>query len=264
MTPVPLLVVLATGPGPGCPRPVDPSAREEAYQSYVLGQVHANEGRFAEALAPLEGAIRADPLLPQARYALGQALIGLGRFPEAVAALHGCREVFRCLAELAGVDRADVERRLDAQIRELRDAIRSLERGELVKSTVPWREMNRSADRSRGEAMRLVHQLEMRLAELEAWRRRGLDARAPAVVSVALGTALFRAGDLGAAERAFRDAIAVEPKNGDAHHNLAVAALAQGRIGEAETEAALAARHGVPPHPRLLEEIRARKAAAPR
>jgi tetratricopeptide (TPR) repeat protein len=253
-----LLALLAAGEG--CPPLADEAAREEGYRSYVAGQVQANEGRFDEALVTLRAAVRGDPLLPQAQYALGQALMGLRRFPEAVDAFQACRDAFRCRAALDPSERAQIQRRAEAEIRELRDAIRGLDRDDLVTSSLPVKELNLQPQRSRGETMRLVAQMEERVAELEAWRRRGFDPRPPAVVSLALGTAYFQAGSLPDAERELKAALADDPGNGDAHHNLAVVYLATDRIPEAEREVKAAQKAGIEVNPRLRQAIKERKA----
>jgi protein O-GlcNAc transferase len=254
-----LTVALAALDG-ACPPVAAPAAREEAYVGYVTGQIHANEGRFAEALEPLQGALRADPLLAQARYALGQALVGLRRFPEAAEAFEACREVFRCLSALGSDERREMSQRLDRSINEMQQAILSLQRGDQVGRQMLWKELNNTASRTPAETTRLVRQLEESLAELVRWKKRGLDPRPPAAVSVALGTALFQAGRTSDAEREFRAALELDPKHGDAHYNLAVTCLATGRLAEAEAELKLAAKAGITVSPALRQALDQRKA----
>ena len=259
MWPFLLTLVLVAAEAP-CPPVASEGAREEAYRSYVMGQIHANEGRFTQALEPLAGAIRADPLLPQARYALGQAYLGLRRFPEAADAFAASRDVFRCLGTLGAGERREMGKRLDRSINELQQAILSLQRGDQVSRQILWKELNNSAARTPAETTRLVRQLEESLGELVRWKRRGLDPRPPAAVSVALGTALFQAGRIADAEREFRAALQVDPKHGDAHYNLAVTYLATGRLVEAEQELKLAEKAGIPVSPALRDAIEKRKA----
>lgn len=64
---------------------------------------------------------------------------------------------------------------------------------------------------------------------------------------------------LAEAEREFRAALAADPGTGDAHHNLAVVCLVDGRLDEAERELRLAEKAGVPIHPRLKDELRKRR-----
>jgi tetratricopeptide (TPR) repeat protein len=255
-----LLTAALALPEGGCPPLATPAAREEAYRSYVAGQIHANEGRFQEALEPLDGALRADPLLAQARYAQGQALMGLRRFPEAAEAFAACREVFRCLSVLGASERREMSERLDRSIHELQQAILSLQRGDQVGRQILWKELNKGIARTPAETTRLVGQLEESLAELVRWKKRGLDPRPPAGVSVALGTALFQAGRAADAETEFRAALEVDPKHGDAHYNLAVTCLSTGRLAEAEAELKLAAKAGIPVSPALREALDKRKA----
>jgi Flp pilus assembly protein TadD len=102
-----------------------------------------------------------------------------------------------------------------------------------------------------------AHDLERRLLELER-ARKGADA-VPLGVTLALGTAHFQAGSLPEAEREFRAVLAADPRSGDAHNNLAVVLMLTERPDEAEREAKLAAKAGVPVSPRLMDEIQKRK-----
>lgn len=106
-----------------------------------------------------------------------------------------------------------------------------------------------------------VHALEQRLGDLARLRQR--PDREPAGLALALGNAQFHAGNLEEAEREFRRALATEPRSGDAHNNLAVVLMLQGKLDEAEREIAAAEKTGLQVAPRLKDEIRKRRAAAP-
>lgn len=56
------------------------------------------------------------------------------------------------------------------------------------------------------------------------------------------------------------DALAVRPRWGDAHHNLALVLVLTGRVVESEHEVKLAEKSGTQIDPRLKDEIRKRKA----
>src|SRR4029077_7100902 len=84
----------------------------------------------------------------------------------------------------------------------------------------------------------------------------------PAWISLALGSAYFRVDATADAEREYRAAIAVDPKLGEAHNNLAVVYMLTGRFPEAEAEIKAAEKAGFRVKQQLKEDLK--KAAAPR
>lgn len=84
--------------------------------------------------------------------------------------------------------------------------------------------------------------------------------RKRAAIALALGHAHFGAGALGAAEREFRDAVACEPGNPDAHCSLVVTLTTLGRLDEAERELQAAEQAGVRLSPSVREAIAKRRA----
>jgi Flp pilus assembly protein TadD len=101
--------------------------------------------------------------------------------------------------------------------------------------------------------------IEQRLEELETLRRgRNFTDRfqAPAELSLALGSAYYRKGDLADAEREWLAAVEVNPHLGEAHNNLAAYYLMTGRkkLAEDAVVAAERARYRVPAQ--LKEDIK--------
>lgn len=86
-----------------------------------------------------------------------------------------------------------------------------------------------------------------------------VQASVPAFVTLSLGSAYFRMGDLAQAEKAYVESIAVDAKSGEAHNNLAVVYLQTGRLAEAERAVKAAEKAGFTVHPRLKEDIKRRK-----
>ena len=78
----------------------------------------------------------------------------------------------------------------------------------------------------------------------------------PAFVSLSLGSAHFRSGQLEDAEREWKAAVAADPRFGEAHNNLAALFAMSGRRQEAEAEVRAAERDGYRVHPQLKEDIR--------
>jgi Tfp pilus assembly protein PilF len=80
----------------------------------------------------------------------------------------------------------------------------------------------------------------------------------PAFVYVGLGSAYFRTEHWSDAEREYKAAIAVDPKSGEAHNNLAVVYLQTGRYKEADDAVRAAERAGYKVHPQLKQDIKAK------
>ncbi len=233
----------------------DEHARE-ARELFRAGPPALVESRWPDAVAPLARAVELDPLHALAHYGLGEASMGLGRHAEAVAAFSRSREAFRCLASLSGDSRKQAQDRLRQEIRELRDGIRSLEDRRLKEHLIQWKEINQDT-RTPGQKLQALEDLRDRLRALEDALRRG--AAVPLGVTLALGTAYFQAGQLADAEREFRSVLAADPRSGDAHNNLAVVCMLDGRLDEAEREVRLAEKAGVEVNPRLKQELRRRR-----
>ena len=135
------------------------------------------------------------------------------------------------------------DQRRDDEIRELRDSIRDIQSGRIKLAT------GRDA---------MVARLEHRISELDRMRQRGVTAyETPAEVSLALGSAYFRAGDLVSAEREWKAATAVNGKLGEAHNNLAALYAMTGRRQEAEEAVKQAERAGFHVNPQLKSDIQA-------
>jgi Flp pilus assembly protein TadD len=85
------------------------------------------------------------------------------------------------------------------------------------------------------------------------------EFRTPSEVSLAIGSAYFRAGDLGEAETAYLAAISVNPRMGEAHNNLAVIYMINGRLDEAENEVRLAEQSGFRVNPMFKDDLKKRR-----
>lgn len=222
--------------------------RQAALEHFRAGLDKMREESWEEAEQQFRLAVRLDPLLAGAYYGLGQSRMALKRYPEAVQAFVGCRDTHLRLASLQVTDQALADQRRDDEIRELRESIRLFQSG-TAKSAGP---------------QNMILRLEARLAQLETERRRGSQsAEVPAEVSLALGSAYFRNGQLPEAEQGYRDAVEVNAKMGEAHNNLAVVLMLTGRLDEAEKEVKAAEKAGFPVNPRFKDDLKKARAAAP-
>ena len=85
-----------------------------------------------------------------------------------------------------------------------------------------------------------------------------IESSVPAFLSVALGSAYFRADRRDDAEKAYKAAIAVDSKAGEAHNNLAVIYLLSERFDLAEQSVKNAEKAGFRVNPDLKNQIKAR------
>jgi Tfp pilus assembly protein PilF len=209
------------------------------------GQDALRQEHWKEAEQFFSAAIENDPLLEMAHYGLGQAFMGEKQYDEAVRAYKGCRDTYLKNATATLGDSVEAERRREDQIQSLRDYKTALQTGRTATMNV----------------MTTLNMIDNQIAQLETTRKRGPNA-APSVapfISMALGSAYFRKGDYTLAEAEWRNALAVDPKIGEVHHNLAVVCLMNDRVAEAAEHVKLAEKAGVRVNPQLKADIEARK-----
>lgn len=205
--------------------------RRDALQHYRDGQRLLAAEQFAKAAEAFQRAVDRDRLLTLAHYGQGQAYMALHRFPSAVRAFAGCREALRALHDLAENHRETAERRRHEEIRELREIARRLTDTRVL-------------------------QLEGRISELE--RRQatlGTAFEPPAFLSLALGSAYFRNGQLEEAEREWKAAVAADARFGEAQNNLAALYAMIGRRREARDAVQAAEESGFRVNPQLKVDI---------
>src|SRR5262249_9108020 len=89
-----------------------------------------------------------------------------------------------------------------------------------------------------------------------------IDASAPAFVSVALGSAYFRAERFADAEREYKAAISADPTAGEAHNNLAVVYMLTGRLDDSAKELALAEKAGFKVNPQFKKDLEDKRKSA--
>ena len=85
----------------------------------------------------------------------------------------------------------------------------------------------------------------------------------PGFVSLSLGSAHYRNGNLAEAEKAYIAALAADAKIAEAHNNLAVVYMETGRIADAERAIEAAERLGLRVQPALKDEVARRKGKGP-
>ena len=225
------------------------SNQKRAVQHLRAGQDALQSERFDEAEREFKSAIDLDPLLELAHYGLGQTYLAMRRYVEAVKAYLATRDAFNRAAADQITNKVEGDRRLDDQIRYLRDARRALESGRVRTSGV--------------NAATKLAEIDGQIRQLEGMRRRGDQGGTPptpAYISIALGSAYFRTSAFTDAEREWRAALQADPKLGEAHNNLAVVLMLTGRLDEAEREVQLAEQSGQRVSEAFKADLKARKA----
>ena len=223
----------------------------DALRHYRLGQDALHSEHLDIAEREFQAAARLDPTLELAPYGLGQVYMALKQYRQAIAAYTKCGEVIRGNAALVAGDEIAYQRRIDDSIKALED--------ELHLYSGPGRTANTPA------AQANIRNIETRIRAMKDAKHRaigGPPAPTPAWLSLALGSAYFRTDALPDAEREYRAAIAVDPKLGEAHNNLAVVYVTTRRYSEADAEIRAAEKAGFRVNPQLKEDVK--KALPPR
>jgi Flp pilus assembly protein TadD len=154
------------------------------------------------------------------------------------------REVFLANTVTAAGDEMAHQRRINDYIKELED--------QRLMYDQPGR--NAASPAARVYLQRLDTQI---IAMKDARHRTSSGPEpTPGWMSLALGSAYFRADATADAEREYRAALAVDPKLGEAHNNLAVVCMLTGRYPEADAEIKAAEKAGFRVNPQLKEDLK--------
>ena len=161
-------------------------------------------------------AIKLDRLLVLAHYQLGEARMALKDYPEAVEALEACIAAHMELVALQSSDRDLSQKRLDEEIEALKDSLQASRQEPEPAACSPRTPPSGSRTGSRARA--------------GSGARGTMPTEVPAEFSLALGSAYLRSGRMDDAEKAYGEAIKVNPKMGEAHNNLAFVYFRTGRL----------------------------------
>jgi protein O-GlcNAc transferase len=200
-------------------------------------------GHPDKAVAEFEAALQITPEYADALHGLGKAHLALQHYPQAVLALERCRQSYLH----SGTE--DAERRLvDTTARQ----------AQIDKLKQELRQAQMANDGSSGTNS-ATSDLQQQIRDLEAIRDPGpvvgAEGAVPPFVSLVLGSAYFHVDRLADAERMFRDAIAAQPKFGEAHSNLALVCLLTNRAAEADEHIRIAEEAGFKVNPELKRRV---------
>ncbi len=225
---------------------------QRAQQHDRAGWTRVDVKDFEEAAREFEAALQIYPEYADALHGLGKARMGLKQYDAAARALERCRDSYSRQGTLDAEQRLLADRARENQLTILRRRLADLE------GPVPTTPASRGgAPSTSTEVLDLKQQIREIRAQRDPGPVTGTPAPVPAFVSLALGSAYFRLDRLSDAERAFRAAIAVDPKFGEAHSNLALVCLLTGRAVEAQEHVKIAEEARFSVNPELKRQIRA-------
>lgn len=223
-----------------------PADRQRARVQNRLGWEQMTAESWESAAKYFQNAIEIDPAFEIPLYGLGRANMALKKFPAAVAAYSRCRDLYRAQAGKIFTNQQDAQRYRRDRLVEIDEQIRQIQVGP---QTVARADMLRQWQNTRRDVQ-------------EALQRGGdasIESVVPAWLSLALGSAYFRSGQMSDAEREYKATIAADSRAGEAHNNLAVVYLETGRIREADASLRAAKKAGFKVNPQLEQAIKDRK-----
>ncbi len=223
------------------------TVRARAMPHYRTALEYMRAEAWPEAAQAFDRAIEIDPGFEMAYYGLGRALMPQKKFVNAISAYGKCRDLYIAETGRQFTNQHEAQRYRSDQMVELDDVIRSYQQGPQTMQTA-----------------QVLRGLQERRNQLQQTMQRGanfsvMSTPVPAFVSLALGSAFFRAGRLLDAEREYKATIAADPKTGEAYSNLAVVYLQTERFDEAEKAVKSAEKTGFKVNPMLKEDIAAKK-----
>ena len=215
---------------------------ERAQLHYRLGWESLRSEKWPDAEKEFQQAIDLNPKFVLAYYGLGKSQMGQRRYASAVTAFETCRDMYVAKTGEKFSGQFDANRQRQDRIMELQELSRQTSQGrQTQQSADQQRQINTAIQRTQNEMMRGLDV--------------NIDATAPAFVSLALGSAYFRAQRIADAEREYKATLDADPKAGEAHNNLAVVYLLTDRPQDAAKEVALAEKSGFRVNPDLKSDI---------
>jgi tetratricopeptide (TPR) repeat protein len=224
---------------------------QRAQQHDRAGWTRIEAKDFDGAVQAFEAALQIYAEYADALHGLGKARMALKQYDAAVRALERCRDSY------ARVGTQDAEQRLLANTaRENQLAVLRRRLADLEGPSAPSPSGRAGAPSTSSEVLDLKQQIRTIQGEREPGPVTGQPSAVPSFVSLALGSAYFRLDRVADAEREFRAAIAVDPKLGEAHSNLALVCLLTGRAAEAQEHVRIAEEAKFKVNPELKRQIR--------
>jgi tetratricopeptide (TPR) repeat protein len=246
----PMMLVLLTISAMLAPAFADAQRTERGQRTDPRAVSHYRSGlqlmgseRWDQAAAEFSAAIDIAPQFELAHYWLGRARIANGNYVAAIQALEACRDLYMEQLGTRASDQLAAQQQREDQLREIREMIRE-----------------RQGGRQGAGTDRVILHLENLAKDIEWQKTMGSNMdfhlSVPAFVSLSLGSAHFRKGEMATAEEYYLQAVDANPKMGEAHNNLAVVYLMTSRLDDAERSMKAAERNGFRVNPQLKDQLK--------
>lgn len=239
-----LLGILSLPAAPGTAQTQADRARAQGH--YRAGWREFRVEAFDRAAEEFSKAAALDPEHELAYYGIGRAYVALKRYVEAIEAYRTSRRLFQQSVGDRFTNQQDLRRRWQDQVRAFDELIRQSQQG-------PQTAQSQHRTRQLEDQRRRIRQ------NLDRDQSTVLDTTVPAFISLALGSAYFRAERLTEAEVEYKACLQADPKAGEAWNNLAVIYMLTDRLADAERAVAAAEKTGFKVNPGLKDEIAKRK-----
>jgi len=216
--------------------------RDRARVQNALGWDDMRLEAWEKAVRSFQNAIDIDAEFEIPYYGLGRANMALKKFTAAIDAYERCRSLYRAQAGRVFSNQQEAQRYRKDRLTEIDEQVRQVQ-------SMPL-------NAARADLMR---QLQNQRRDIQESLQRGndvsIESTVPAYVSLALGSAYFRAGRLTDAETEYKATTKSDPRSGEAHSNLAVVYLETGRLAEAYASLQAAKKAGFKVNPELEKAI---------
>jgi tetratricopeptide (TPR) repeat protein len=232
------------------PQELSPGDKERARTQNKLGWEDMQSERWERAAKSFQNAIDIDPLFEVPHYGLGRARMALKNFRGAIEAYVRCRDLYLAQAGKVFSTAQEAQRYRQDRLTEIDEQIRQVQSGPQTPQRLDLLRQMQNVRRDVQESMQRGNNM-------------SIGSTVPAWVSLALGSAYFRSGQLADAEREYKAAIASDPRAGEAHSNLAVVYFETNRITEAEASVKEAKKSGFKVNPQLEQAIKEKKSTRP-
>jgi len=228
------------------PYQLNPDA-DRIQQHYRRGWEAFLVEHWEEAVKEFKKVIEIDAKLKLAYYGLGRSYMGLKQFGDAASAYEQCRNLYEQDASEKFKSREEADRIRQTDLEQIKSALTTLSaRADTGRSTTATQNQIRVL---RDQAQRIQNKRDALNNNVD------LSAEVPGFVSLALGAAYFRSERFADAERAYKMALDVDPKEGEAWNNLAVLYLFTNRPTEADRAVTMAEKTGFKVNPALKEDV---------
>ena len=223
--------------------PADKAAsRRESQRGWELMKAE----KFEEAEKAFQQAVQLDPNFEFAFYGLGRASMALKKFVSAISAFTRCKDLYEARAGQQFTSSQDRQRYRQDRLTELDEVTRQLQSG--PQSAAVQEQLRQVSEQRRQIQEAISHGNEVSMTE----------STVPAWVTLSLGSAYFRNGNLPEAEKNYKASIASDPKSGEALNNLAVVYMETNRLVEADASIKAAKKAGFKVNPNLEQDIQDR------